>query len=86
MITAGKRAESTEGNGFYVSEKPIPVRRCRLAPFSITGTVRTRSLLRGYLVLCLHFTDGKMEARDYTICKKLTKAKVILSVLFLNIF
>lgn len=82
MTTAGKRAKSPEENGFCVSEK-LTNSGEKLPPGAIVhcGDNRAGSpLFRRYLVWCLYFTDGKMEAHDYTICKKIIKPKAILSV------
>ena len=47
------------------------------------GHIRAGRLLKDYLV-CLHFTDGKIEAHDHTIWKKIIKAKVVLRILYVS--
>lgn len=82
MSTAETRTKSTEGNGFCVPENLIKSGKKSLVPLSIAGIIREGSLLRDDSI-CLHFTDGKTEAHNHAICKKIIKAKIIVSVLYI---
>ena len=60
----------------------IQARNHCLVPLSIAGNIREGSLLRDDSI-CLHFTDGKTEAHSHAICKKIIKAKIIVSILYI---